>query len=112
MNREALTAELEKLMSHVDGFALCDQLLKGGLPAGPVMNTEAPLRAKLAANVKPVPDAPFVTTATYSNSFMPDLLPLILGVFTREAHRGISSVKSVTRPYPVCRPHRVERHFR
>jgi formyl-CoA transferase len=40
VNREALTRELEKLMSDVDGFALCDQLLKAGLPAGPVMNTE------------------------------------------------------------------------
>jgi formyl-CoA transferase len=40
VNREALTEELEKLMSHVDGFALCDQLLKAGLPAGPVMNTQ------------------------------------------------------------------------
>ncbi len=40
MNRVALTEELEKLMSHVDGYDLCDRLLRAGLPAGPVMNTE------------------------------------------------------------------------
>lgn len=40
VNRELLTEELEKLMAHVDGFALCDRLLEAGLPAGPVMNTE------------------------------------------------------------------------
>ena len=39
VNREQLTEELEKLMAHVDGFALCDRLLEAGLPAGPVMNT-------------------------------------------------------------------------
>lgn len=39
-NRVALTAELEKLMAGVDGFALCDRLLAAGLPAGPVRNTE------------------------------------------------------------------------
>ena len=39
-NREQLTEELEQLMSDVDGHALCDSLLKAGLPAGPVVNTE------------------------------------------------------------------------
>ena len=40
VNRAALTEELEKLLSDVDGFDLCDRLLRAGLPAGPVMNTE------------------------------------------------------------------------
>ena len=40
VNRESLTEELEKLLSDVDGFDLCDRLLRAGLPAGPVMNTE------------------------------------------------------------------------
>jgi formyl-CoA transferase len=39
VNRVVLTEELEKLMAHVDGFALCDRLLNAGLPAGPVLNT-------------------------------------------------------------------------
>jgi crotonobetainyl-CoA:carnitine CoA-transferase CaiB-like acyl-CoA transferase len=40
VNRVALTDELEKLMGHTDGHALCDRLLKAGVPAGPVMDTE------------------------------------------------------------------------
>ena len=39
-NRAELTAELEVLMADVDGFALCDRLLRAGLPAGAVANTE------------------------------------------------------------------------
>jgi len=39
VNRAALTGELERLMSHVDGFELCDRLLRAGLPAGPVLDT-------------------------------------------------------------------------
>lgn len=40
VNRDALNAELDKSMSEVDGHELCDRLLRAGLPAGPVMNTE------------------------------------------------------------------------
>ena len=39
VNRIALTEALEKLMSHVDGYDLCNRLLEAGLPAGPVMDT-------------------------------------------------------------------------
>lgn len=38
-NRDALRAELIKLMQDVDGHELCKELLAKGLPAGPVMNT-------------------------------------------------------------------------
>ncbi len=39
VNRDALTAELEAVMSEVDGFELCNRLLEAGIPAGPVMDT-------------------------------------------------------------------------
>ena len=39
-NRVELTAALERLMSDVDGFELCNRLLHTGLAAGPVSNTE------------------------------------------------------------------------
>jgi formyl-CoA transferase len=41
---ETLKQELEKLLAEVDGPELCDRLLKAGLPAGPVMNTEEVMR--------------------------------------------------------------------
>ncbi len=40
VNREQLTEELEKLLADVDGYDLCDRLLRAGLPAGPVMDTQ------------------------------------------------------------------------
>ena len=36
---EALRDALEAALAEVDGFALCERLLKAGLPAGPVMDT-------------------------------------------------------------------------
>ncbi len=43
-NREALHAELERLMRDEDGEALCERLLAAGLPAGPVLATDAVVR--------------------------------------------------------------------
>jgi len=40
VNRDTLTGILKPLMAKADGFALCDKLLKAGLPAGPVRNTK------------------------------------------------------------------------
>ncbi len=40
MNRDALTEALIPLMAQADGFALCEKLLKAGLPAGPVRDTK------------------------------------------------------------------------
>ena len=40
VNREALTEELETLLTEQDGHALCERLLAAGLAAGPVVNTE------------------------------------------------------------------------
>src|SRR3546814_10518814 len=37
-NRADLTAELESLMVKIDGEALCDKLLRAGVPAGPVLD--------------------------------------------------------------------------
>lgn len=39
-NRHQLAAELEPLLHQWDGEELCQQLLKAGVPAGPVHNTE------------------------------------------------------------------------
>ena len=36
---QALREALEEALAEVDGFALCERLLKAGLPAGPVMDT-------------------------------------------------------------------------
>ncbi len=44
VNREALHAELERLMRDHDGEALCERLLAAGLPAGPVLGTDAVVR--------------------------------------------------------------------
>ena len=38
VNREALTQELAALLKDVDGKALCDRLLRVGVPAAPVQN--------------------------------------------------------------------------
>ncbi|MCW5698806.1 MAG: CoA transferase [Rhodospirillales bacterium] len=38
INREALRAELETLLADKDGFQLCEELLRIGVPAGPVNN--------------------------------------------------------------------------
>ncbi|NKB58799.1 MAG: CoA transferase [Alphaproteobacteria bacterium] len=38
-NREALTGELESVLVKLDGEAICEKLLKAGVPAGPVLDT-------------------------------------------------------------------------
>ena len=38
-HREALTADLAAALGKVDGQAVCETLLKAGVPAGPVLNT-------------------------------------------------------------------------
>lgn len=40
VNRSDLTAELESVLVKLDGHSVCDQLLKAGVPAGPVLDTE------------------------------------------------------------------------
>ena len=44
-NRAALTAELATTFAVVDGHALCDRLLRIGLPAGPVLAVDEALAA-------------------------------------------------------------------
>ncbi len=41
VNRQALIESLEKLLLAVDGFELCNRLLEAGLPAGPILRTDA-----------------------------------------------------------------------
>ncbi|MBI4183157.1 MAG: CoA transferase [Proteobacteria bacterium] len=40
LNREALRAELEALLAGEDGEALCERLMRKGLPAGPVRHVD------------------------------------------------------------------------
>lgn len=39
-NRKVLTQILEEIFAEQDGFEICRMLLKSGIPAGPVMNTQ------------------------------------------------------------------------
>ncbi len=48
-NRPALQAELEAAFATEDGHALCDRLLRLGLPAGPVMHVDEALASGQAA---------------------------------------------------------------
>ena len=48
-NRVAMRAELEAAFAHEDGHALCDRLLRLGLPAGPVLHVDEALGSAHAA---------------------------------------------------------------
>ncbi len=48
-HRAALRAELEDAFLHEDGHALCDRLLRMGLPAGPVLHVDEALGSAHAA---------------------------------------------------------------
>ncbi len=44
VNKNELSELLKPLMAQADGFALCEKLLKAGVPAGPVRNTKEVLQ--------------------------------------------------------------------
>ena len=46
LNRDALTAELESALVKLDGEEICQQLLQGGVPAGPVLDTAQVVQAE------------------------------------------------------------------
>jgi len=48
-NRAEMRAELEAAFAHEDGHALCDRLLRLGLPAGPVLHVDEALGSAHAA---------------------------------------------------------------
>jgi len=45
-NRDALTAELESVLVKLDGEEVCERLLSGGVPAGPVLDTAQVMAAE------------------------------------------------------------------
>lgn len=49
VNRDALSAELDAIFATQDGHALCDRLLRLGLPAGPVLAVDEAMAAEHTA---------------------------------------------------------------
>ena len=45
-NRQELTAELESVLVKLDGEEVCQRLLSGGIPAGPVLDTAQAMHAE------------------------------------------------------------------
>jgi crotonobetainyl-CoA:carnitine CoA-transferase CaiB-like acyl-CoA transferase len=45
LNRDALTAALREAFAELDGYAIADQLIRGGVPAGPVLPVDEAMSA-------------------------------------------------------------------